>query len=245
MSTAPLSDFDIRKLGFFCPFCGVKNNAGQTQCFVCGKKIPSFDADASPSSVSRNKTISGSSRSLTNAAVAARLGDRMIAVVLDSVLLAAVMLFLGAVVWAEKERVKALPLSNSGLIAVAAIVAVLIAFLYYWLLEGAFGATVGKAIIGVRVGSKSGRRGGFRASAIRNAFRIVEGLPLYIPAFLVALFTKARRRIGDIAAQTVVIEYDLPVAARVAVVLGWLVGVGAAMWGTYLIWPEWLRLLHR
>jgi len=245
MSTAPLSDFDIRKLGFFCPFCGVKNNAGQTQCFVCGKKIPSFDADASPSPVSRNKTISGPNRSLTNAAVAARLGDRMIAVVLDTVLLAAVMLFLGAVVWAEKELFKALPLSNSGLIAAAAAVAVLIAFLYYWVLEGAFGATLGKAIIGVRVGSKSGRRGGFRASAIRNAFRIVEGLPLYIPGFLVALFTKARRRLGDIAAQTVVIEYDLPVTARVAVVVGWLVVIGAAMWGTYLIWPDWFRLLHR
>src|SRR3954462_8855056 len=96
MSSAPLGDLDIRKLGFFCPFCGVKNNAGQTQCFVCGKKVPSFDADASPGP-SRMKTMSGAGKALSSAIVAARIGDRMIAAFLDTVLLAAVMLFLYAV----------------------------------------------------------------------------------------------------------------------------------------------------
>src|SRR3982750_4718004 len=110
MSSAPLSDFDARKLGFFCPFCGVKNNAGQTQCFVCGKKIPSFDADASPGPGSRTKTISGPSKAMSNAAAAARPGDRMIAVFLDTVVLAAVMLFGFAVISAERQRVDALPL---------------------------------------------------------------------------------------------------------------------------------------
>ena len=240
MSTAPLGDFDIRKLGFFCPFCGVKNNAGQTSCFVCGKKIPSFDADASPAP-GRAKTISGSSKALSNAPVAARIGDRMIAVMLDTAVLAAVMMFLYAVVMTDPKRIASLPLSKTGLIAAGAGIAIVIAFLYYWLLEGAFGATLGKAIIGVRVGSQGGRRGGFRASAIRNAFRLVEGVPLYVPAFAVALFSKARRRIGDFAARTVVIEYDLPVAARAAVVIAWLAIIGASLWGTYVIWPEWFH----
>jgi uncharacterized RDD family membrane protein YckC len=244
MSTAPLGDLDIRKLGFFCPFCGVKNNAGQTQCFVCGKKVPSFDADASPVPV-RSKTISGASKALSNAAVAARLGDRMIAVMFDTVVLAAVMLFLFAIAMTEQKSLSSLPLSNTGLIAAGAGIAVVIAFLYYWLLEGAFGATLGKAIIGVRVGSKGGRRGGFRASAIRNAFRVVEGIPFYIPGFVVALFAKGRRRIGDFAAQTVVLEHDLPVAARAAVVFAWLAIIAAALWGTYLISPDWFRLPHR
>src|SRR4051812_41059399 len=135
MSTAPLDDFDARKLGFFCPFCGVKNNAGQTQCFVCGKKVPSFDADASPAPSPRTKTISGPSKAMSNAAVAARLGDRMIAVVLDTIVLAALMLFGFAVVWTEQARMKSLPLSKSGLIAVGAGIALVITFLYYWLLE--------------------------------------------------------------------------------------------------------------
>jgi len=169
----------------------------------------------------------------------------MIAVVLDTVLLGALMLFGAAVVWAEQKSVQSLPLSNAGLTVAGLSIVVLVAFLYYWLLEGAFGATFGKAIIGVRVGSKTGRRGGFRASAIRNLVRIVEGTPLYIPAFLVALFTKARRRIGDLVANTVVVEYDLPVAARAAVVIGWLLIVGAAVWGTYLIAPAWFQLRIR
>ncbi|MGZ4778405.1 MAG: RDD family protein [Thermoanaerobaculia bacterium] len=243
MSSAPLSDdFDIRKLGFFCPYCGVKNNAGQTQCFVCGKKLPS-DFDTTPSPISRKTTISGATyKASPNVATAARLGDRFIAVVLDMVFLAAILLFVGAVLWSEHER---FPLTNMGMIAVGSAIAFVIAFLYYFLLEGAFGATLGKAIIGVRVATMSGRRGGFRASAIRNAIRVVEGLPLYIPGFFVALFSKARRRIGDIAAQTVVLEHDLPVAARAALVLGWLAGIAAAIWGTYLIWPEWFRLIRR
>jgi len=243
MSSAPLGDLDSRKLGFFCPFCGVKNNAGQTQCFVCGKKVPSFDADASPVPT-RSKTISGASKALSNAAVAARIGDRMIAVFLDTMLLAAVMLFLFAVASTEK-LFSGLPLSPTGFTAAGAGVVVLIAFLYHWLLEGSSGVTLGKGIIGVRVASFGGRRGGFRASAIRNALRLVEGIPLYIPAFAVALFTKGRRRIGDLLANTVVLEYDLSVAARAAVVIGWLAIIGASLWGTYIIAPEWFRLPHR
>ncbi len=243
MSTAPLSDdFDIRKLGFFCPYCGVKNNAGQTQCFVCGKKIPSFDSDTTPSPMGRSKSISGTGRAALNTAIVARLGDRFIAVVLDTIFLAAIMLFVGAVLWSEHER---FPLSNNGLIAVGAAIAFVIAFLYYFLLEGAFGVTLGKAIIGVRVATMSGRRGGFRASAIRNALRVVEGVPLYIPGFFVSLFSKARRRIGDLAAKTVVLEHDLSVGARAALVFGWLAGIAAALWGTYLIRPEWFRLPPR
>jgi len=241
-----LGDLDIRKLGFFCPFCGVKNNAGQTQCFVCGKKVPSFDADASPVPT-RARTISGASKALSTGAggaVAARIGDRMIAIFLDTILIAAVMLFLYAVASTEK-LFAGLPLSPTGFIAAGSGVVVLIAFLYHWLLEGSSGVTLGKGIIGVRVASMGGRRGGFQASAIRNAIRIVEGIPLYIPAFAVALFTKGRRRIGDLAANTVVLEHDLSVAARAAVVIGWLAIIGASLWGTYMIAPEWFRLPHR
>src|SRR6185369_6568405 len=112
MSTAPLSDdFDIRKLGFFCPYCGVKNNAGQTQCFVCGKRLPS-DTDVTPSPISRSKpTISGTNRTVSNTAIAARLGDRFLAVVLDMVFLGAILLFVAAVLWSERER---FPLTNNG-----------------------------------------------------------------------------------------------------------------------------------
>ena len=244
MSSAHLSDdFDIRKLGFFCPYCGVKNNAGQTQCFVCGKKVPSFESDTTPSPMGRAKTISGTGRgSSPNTAVVARLGDRLIAVVLDMIFLAAIMLLVGAVLWTEHE---ALALTNTAMIAIGIAIAFVIAFLYYFLLEGSFGVTLGKAIIGVRVATMSGRRGGFRAAAIRNTLRVIEGVPLYIPAFFVALFSKARRRIGDLAAQTVVLEHDLSVGARAALVVGWMVAIAAALWGTYLIQPGWFNILRR
>ena len=125
--------------------------------------------------------------------------------------------------------------------AVAAGIVASVSFIYYWLLEGAFGATFGKAIIGVRVGSMS-RRGRWSASAIRNAIRIVEGAPLYVPAFFVALFSKSRRRIGDLVAQTVVVEHDLAVSALAGAVFGWLLLIGAALWGTYMIWPAWFTI---
>ena len=123
-------------------------------------------------------------------------------------------------------------------------IALALTFIYYWLQEGAFGATMGKAIIGVRVTRQDGSVPGLGSSAIRNALRIVEGLPLYVPGFFVAAFTRNRRRIGDFAARTYVLEHAGSVPERATVVFLWLAGISAAVWGAWMLAPSWFQLPH-
>jgi uncharacterized RDD family membrane protein YckC len=102
---------------------------------------------------------------------------------------------------------------------------------------------MGKGIIGVHVTRQDGSKPGLGSSAIRNAFRLLDALPFYVIGFLVALFSRGRRRLGDYAAGTFVLEKAVvPVGERVAVVFLWLAGITAAVWGAWLLCPAWFQL---
>jgi uncharacterized RDD family membrane protein YckC len=221
----------------FCPFCGVKNDDGQTQCFICLKRLPSLDFELSPA---QQRSRSGPLRISVSAPSTARLGDRFIAVILDTIFISAILLFgAAALFWRWPTILERYTLVS--LVVIASIVAVVLVFIYYWLLEGAFGATLGKAIVGVRVSRKEGGVPGMGSSAIRNAFRLIDALPLYLIGFFVAAFSRGRRRLGDYAAGTVVLERTVPWGERAAVVFLWLAGIAAALWGTWLLRPSWFQ----
>jgi uncharacterized RDD family membrane protein YckC len=81
-------------------------------------------------------------------------------------------------------------------------------FLYYLLAEGIAGATLGKAIAGIQVRKKAGTSCGLRASMVRNVFRIVDVFGAYLVGLFVAIFSKARQRVGDHVAGTIVGKPD-------------------------------------
>jgi len=232
----------------FCPFCGAKNEDTAAKCFICEKSFPWVGRSSGGKSTGKQRTRSGPQRALATSASsdgvpAARLGDRLIAVILDSVFVAALLLVIAAaVVWRWPHLLEGYAAMTLAIGAAAA--ALLVTFIYYWLQEGAFGATMGKAIIGLRVTRQDGSVPGLGSSAIRNAIRIVEGLPLYVPGFFVAAFTRGRRRIGDFAAQTYVLEHPGSVAERATVVFLWLAGISAAVWGAWRLCPSWFQLPH-
>jgi uncharacterized RDD family membrane protein YckC len=69
------------------------------------------------------------------------------------------------------------------------------------------GRTPGKRISGLRVVRSSGRPVDLTASAVRNALRLLDGLPLsYLPTIVSILLTRRNQRPGDLAADTVVIR---------------------------------------
>jgi uncharacterized RDD family membrane protein YckC len=71
----------------------------------------------------------------------------------------------------------------------------------------AAGRTPGKRVSGLRVVRCSGRPVDLTASAIRNAVRLIDGLPLsYLPTIVSILLTRRNQRPGDLAADTVVIR---------------------------------------
>lgn len=69
------------------------------------------------------------------------------------------------------------------------------------------GRTVGKRVVGLRVVSEDGLRPDFYQAVVRNLLRVADLLPaLYLVGGLSALLDPRRRRLGDLAAGTLVVR---------------------------------------
>ncbi len=79
--------------------------------------------------------------------------------------------------------------------------------LYYVLLEGWFGLTVGKWALGLRVMAVGGGKPGIKRAVLRNALRMVDSLPAFnILGALLILRSPERARVGDRWASTRVVH---------------------------------------
>jgi len=83
---------------------------------------------------------------------------------------------------------------------------VLITFLYFFLQEGAFGTTLGKAIFGLRVVDLNGGRLSWRAALIRNALLFVDAALSLLVAGISMATSPNRQRVGDRFAHTLVVS---------------------------------------
>jgi len=82
----------------------------------------------------------------------------------------------------------------------------LAAMLYFSLQEGLFGATLGKAVVAIRVTDMNGRRPGWRPILIRNLFRVIDSFPgIYLVGAIAFRFSPRSQRIGDRWAGTLVV----------------------------------------
>jgi uncharacterized RDD family membrane protein YckC len=76
------------------------------------------------------------------------------------------------------------------------------------------GQTVGKRALGIRVISRDGTAIAFYQSAVRNILRVADSLPVPIPigvgvlGFVVAASNRKNRRLGDFAADTLVVHVE-------------------------------------
>ena len=78
--------------------------------------------------------------------------------------------------------------------------------LFEWLWHG---QTLGKRLLGIRVIQWQGTSVTFYQSAIRNILRVVDSLPIfYALGFCVAACNRESRRLGDIAAGTLVVHSE-------------------------------------
>jgi uncharacterized RDD family membrane protein YckC len=79
--------------------------------------------------------------------------------------------------------------------------------IYYVLMEGYLGQTVGKMLTGIKVvRGGTGEVPGLKAAAIRTVLRLVDGLASYVVALVAVLVTPERQRLGDMAAHTLVVH---------------------------------------
>jgi uncharacterized RDD family membrane protein YckC len=103
-------------------------------------------------------------------------------------------------------------------------------FLYLWLLEAAFGATIGKIIVGIKI-VRINARSSIAASAIRNVLRILDGIGFYVVGAIVAGCSQLRQRIGDILAGTIIVEETFPMGTKLLAVMLWMTALTGAGWG--------------
>ena len=160
----------------------------------------------------------------------ATLGDRLIAFSLDSTFLFGVFAIVDAwafMRWGIVDGTE-LKLTLAALLVAESLNAAVF-FLYLWLLEASFGATLGKAIVGIRV-IRTTERNPLAILAIRNLLRVVDGLGFYLVGAAVAGCSSFRRRLGDICAGTVVIEEDFGSWVKFAVIALWTAVLAGAVW---------------
>ena len=77
---------------------------------------------------------------------------------------------------------------------------------YFIVLEGLFGATLGKKLAGIRVVGLDGQKSGLGPSVVRNILRVVDALPaLNILGVVLIVLSPKNARFGDRIAGTRVI----------------------------------------
>lgn len=219
-----------------CPFCQRQTGAYSKQCRHCGKPIPPGQYLLEKSGIVEPTSSAPFGNTVECAAGTqgryryARLGDRFIAFVLDTTFLFGLFALVDSwafMRWGSVEGAELRLTTASLLIAVTLNATVL--FLYGWLLEAAWGATLGKAMVGIKV-EGTARPRSFSACAVRNLLRIIDGLGLYLVGTVVAGCSAGRQRIGDIYARTVVIEESFGNGVRAAAIVIWIASLAGAGW---------------
>lgn len=103
----------------------------------------------------------------------------------------------------------AVSVSSNPLAGLAPVISVLVFFVYYFVLEGAYGQTVGKMAVKIKVLRDDGSKIGYAEAAARNILRPIDLIPFVISYLLGAILiwsSDKRKRLGDHIAHTVVVK---------------------------------------
>lgn len=214
----------------FCRQCGTQNESSALFCTKCGAAMsaPTAQVANSPHVAAAAEPIShttprSESQPLASDLPLAGMGDRAIAAVLDTIAVAIVFVPVG--MWAAAHWGGITPngfeLHGIAVLFTLSILSILW-FLYHWLFEGLFGATLGKLVMNVRVQRVDGSRIDLGKSSIRNLLRVIDAIGVYLVGFLIALLSHKRQRLGDHVADTVVVQSSSGKVVRVAATSAWV-----------------------
>lgn len=147
----------------------------------------------------------------------ASVGSRALAQAVDSVILTALMGGAGLLCLGAWGMAAAAGQADAGAWALAAFVVLIFALQsgYFLVFEQVWhGQTPGKRWVGLRVVTDDGAVPGLAACTIRNLLRTIDMLPGgYTLGVVAALFSARGKRLGDLAAGTVVVVEEPPSAA--------------------------------
>jgi uncharacterized RDD family membrane protein YckC len=139
-------------------------------------------------------------------------GLRAFAYVLDSVILAVIITLVDVVSGGAKPSASRNFLAHPNTAALALITAA--SLVYFGGLESAWGATVGKRLVGLRVTMADGGSLTGRAVLIRTLCRLIDGILFYAVGVVLIWASPRRQRLGDRWAGTVVVRTRRAVFTR-------------------------------
>ncbi len=135
-------------------------------------------------------------------------GIRFVAILIDTIILGIIGWILFAVFGASAITVDAVAntVSIASTYYVAIALYLVIYFLYFTLLEGHGGQTVGKMAVKIRVvRGADGSPIDYGAAAVRTILRIIDGLFIYLIGAILIWSSDKKQRLGDRVAHTVVV----------------------------------------
>ena len=139
------------------------------------------------------------------------IGPRLVAQIIDGIILMIINWMLAAAMFGgftfEVFGFAALSFMGVGMLLFLA---------YFIVLEGMFGATVGKMVVKLKVVREDGSACGIGPAVIRNVLRIVDALPFfYLIGLILISRSDKKQRLGDSIAKTVVVKSSQaqPIAA--------------------------------
>jgi|GEM_PF-1078764 len=130
-------------------------------------------------------------------------GIRFVAILIDSIILGIIIGILGAIFGANNNVSGMYPYYGLGWFNILSFI---IYILYYTLMEGSRGQTIGKMITKIKVVREDGRPIDIGTAFIRNILRIIDGLIFYIIGAILIWTSPKRQRLGDRIAKTVVVK---------------------------------------
>jgi uncharacterized RDD family membrane protein YckC len=141
----------------------------------------------------------------------AGLGSRFLALLIDGVILSAVFfpttrIVKGAWIMSPSDHAWRVGWFISDPLCMIFLLVILV---YFVMLEGVFGRTVGKWFLGLRVVRKDDGNPGLLRALLRNLLRLVDALPVFsILGVVLIIRTPEKARVGDLVAGTRVVRVD-------------------------------------
>ncbi len=201
-----------------CALCGTPAAPGAKFCESCGAPL-TRDEGQPLRAVRMQEPAYGAPQYAPPPGYAARRGPsaaaryegvsiRFVAILIDTVVIGAVTSILTAPFFALSVTRLATRAALFGpAVATRALIALIIYFLYFTLLEGHNGQTVGKMAVKIKVVKEAdGSPIDYGEAAVRTILRVIDGLFLYLIGAILIRSSDEKQRLGDRVAHTVVVK---------------------------------------
>jgi len=196
-----------------CALCGTPASPGAQYCVACGEAITR--EKQSTGQQSEGAPTYAPSMEVEQAAVALSyqgVSIRFVAQLVDVIILGVVFWILGFTgAGTITVDASAAQVSISPFFGLLIVIDVIIAFLYFTILEGRNGQTIGKMLVKIKVVKQTDNSSiSYGEAAVRTILRIIDLIPfIFAPYLLAAVLiwsSEKKQRLGDRVAHTVVVQ---------------------------------------